>query len=66
MSRVPATHPVKPLRRDSRAYRAADEAGTLATCGTCGRAWDDAKPTAYTPTPSGRCPFEYFHSDKEA
>jgi hypothetical protein len=31
------------------------------TCPTCGRSWDDARITAYTPTPSGRCPFEYFH-----
>jgi hypothetical protein len=31
-----------------------------ARCGTCGRAWDDTRPTAITPTPSGRCPFEGF------
>jgi len=30
-------------------------------CGTCGRAWDDDKSTGLTPTPSGRCPFEYWH-----
>lgn len=38
----------------------------LATCGTCGRTWDDAVPTATTPAPSGRCPFEYDHTDPDA
>lgn len=32
-----------------------------ARCGSCGRAWDDDKPTGLTPAPSGRCPFEYWH-----
>ncbi len=32
-----------------------------AQCPTCGRAWDDSKSTALTPTPSGRCPFEHWH-----
>ena len=58
MARVPATHPVKPLRAGSRAYR---EAKDLCTCGSCGRSWDDGKVTGMTPTPAGRCPFEYFH-----
>lgn len=56
--RVPKTHPVKPIRRGSRAER---EAKALAACGTCHRQWDDGIPTGWTPTPSGRCPFEYFH-----
>lgn len=30
-------------------------------CLTCGRAWDDAKSTAITPTPAARCPFEHWH-----
>jgi formylmethanofuran dehydrogenase subunit E len=30
------------------------------TCQTCGRSWDDTKSTSMTPTPSGRCPFEYL------
>ena len=30
-------------------------------CGTCGRAWDDSISTSVTPTPAGRCPFEYEH-----
>jgi hypothetical protein len=34
-----------------------------AECGTCGRAWNDAEPTSITPTPSGRCPFEYDHQE---
>lgn len=32
----------------------------FATCGTCKRSWNDSKSTGFTPTPSGRCPFEYF------
>jgi hypothetical protein len=35
----------------------------LATCGTCGRTWDDSRITGVTPAPSGRCPFEYWHSE---
>lgn len=35
------------------------------TCGTCGRTWDDAHGSTWTPTPSGRCPFEYWHTTKE-
>lgn len=31
------------------------------TCGTCGLSWDDDKPTSWTPAPSARCPFEYYH-----
>jgi hypothetical protein len=27
--------------------------------------WDDSIPTSYTPAPSGRCPFEYFHEPYE-
>lgn len=32
-----------------------------ATCGECGRSWNDARISSLTPTPSGRCPFEYAH-----
>ena len=32
-----------------------------ALCGHCGTAWNDDKSTSVTPTPSGRCPFEYDH-----
>lgn len=34
---------------------------SFARCLSCGRAWDDDKPTTWTPAPSGRCPFEYWH-----
>lgn len=41
-----------------------DPADVRATvCGTCGRAWDDSVSTAVTPTPAGRCPFEYDHPE---
>lgn len=30
----------------------------VATCGTCGRSWDDEQSTGCTPAPSARCPFE--------
>ena len=36
---------------------------TVAECGNCGRLWDDAVITSWTPAPSGRCPFEYEHGD---
>lgn len=51
---VPDDFPVMELDED-------DEAERRATCGTCGRSWDDAIPTSYTPAPSARCPFEAFH-----
>lgn len=51
---IPDDFPVRPLG-------AADEATSWATCGHCHLSWDDAIPTQYTPTPSARCPFEYFH-----
>lgn len=38
----------------------------FARCGSCGRAWDDDKPTALTPAPSGRCPFEHMHASTRA
>lgn len=34
-------------------------------CGHCGKAWDDSISTSMTPTPSGRCPFEYDHEYPE-
>ena len=36
----------------------------MATCGGCGRSWNDALITGTTPTPAGRCPFEYEHGDE--
>lgn len=35
----------------------------LATCGVCGRTWNDAAVSGVTPVPAGRCPFEYDHAD---
>jgi hypothetical protein len=61
MPRVPADFPVKPLRRGTKAFEAAEKAGNLMTCGGCGRSWDDSIPTSWTPVPSARCPFEYYH-----
>jgi hypothetical protein len=34
----------------------------LATCGHCGRTWDNARISSLTPAPSARCPFEYAHT----
>lgn len=34
-------------------------------CGSCGLSWDDSFSTSWTPAPSGRCPFEYFHKYDE-
>lgn len=35
----------------------------MATCETCGRSWNDERISELTPTPSGRCPFEYAHCE---
>lgn len=51
---VPDDFPVRPLATN-------DAATDRGTCGECGRSWDDAIATSYTPAPSARCPFEYFH-----
>lgn len=52
--KIPADFPVQPLKPGQ-------EAKDKVTCGTCGLSWDDAIGTEWTPAPSGRCPFEYFH-----
>jgi len=52
--RIPKNFQVQPLRDD-------EPAKARYTCGHCGLSWDDAIITGITPTPSGRCPFEYFH-----
>lgn len=57
--RVPKDFPVKPIRANAHQQRSA--ASDLVTCGTCNRSWDDAIVTTWTPAPSARCPFEYFH-----
>lgn len=48
---------------DTEAY---DEPFSVATCGACGRSWDDDRASGLTPTPSGRCPFEYEHEHEDA
>lgn len=37
----------------------------IATCGACGRSWDDALGTSMTPAPAARCPFEDEHEDED-
>jgi hypothetical protein len=53
-SDIPKSFPVRPLKPG-------EPAKDRVTCGTCGLSWDDSKPTEYTPAPSARCPFEYYH-----
>lgn len=55
---IPKDFPIQPLAPD-------EPAECRATCGHCGLSWDDAVSTAWTPTPTGRCPFEYFHRSGE-
>lgn len=38
-----------------------DHTRCMATCGECGRSWDDNVVTGRTPAPSARCPFEASH-----
>lgn len=54
--KIPGNFAVQPLKPG-------EKAKDKVTCGTCGLSWDDAIPTAWTPAPSGRCPFEYFHAE---
>lgn len=54
MSEIPTDFPVQPL--------SIGHPRAIAGCGTCGLWWDDDISTSLTPVPSGRCPFEYFHS----
>jgi len=55
---IPADFEIQPLKPGEKAQ-------DPVTCGACGRTWDDAIPTSWTPAPSGRCPFEYFHSEDD-
>lgn len=61
MDDIPADFPVVPIAAPANPGRAY----AVATCGECGLSWDDTIPTAYTPAPSGRCPFEAFHEMDE-
>jgi hypothetical protein len=36
-----------------------------AMCGECKLTWNDAAVSSVTPTPGGRCPFEYHHEEAE-
>lgn len=58
MPKVPEDFPVKVLKPGQHAE-------VKATCGTCGRSWDDNIITEWTPAPSARCPFEYFHEESD-
>lgn len=55
MIRIPKNFEVQPLKKG-------EPAVDPVTCGTCGLSWDDGKATSWTPAPSARCPFEYYHS----
>lgn len=57
LKNVPLDFEVRPLRKGQKAK-------VRATCGNCGLSWDDGKSTGWTPVPSARCPFEYFHKDE--
>jgi hypothetical protein len=68
---IPATLAVRERRtiydaETGRKVRRLVYPASVARCLTCGRSWDDSKSTAVTPTPSGRCPFEYEHVDESA
>jgi hypothetical protein len=59
MITIPSDFEVQPI--DPKDPNAKDPA----TCGTCGLSWDDGVSTSWTPAPSGRCPFEYFHEEED-
>lgn len=69
MDDIPADFPVRPIDPAALEYRTDPETGRTVwfrtTCGECGLSWDDTIPTAYTPAPSARCPFEQFHEMDE-
>lgn len=58
LPKVPKDFPVKVLKPG-------EPAKDRATCGNCGRSWDDAIGTELTPAPSARCPFEYYHAEEQ-
>jgi hypothetical protein len=58
-TKIPRDWPVQPITPTL------DQTTGLTQCWTCGRYWDDSKPTSLTPAPAARCPFEYFHEDVE-
>jgi hypothetical protein len=50
---------------DTEEYKRTHPNADITECGTCHRYWDDAVVTAWTPTPSARCPFEYDHGNED-
>lgn len=59
---IPKDHEVQPI--DTATVREPDDS-RWAVCGHCGLTWDDGVSTGITPVPSGRCPFEQFHTYDE-
>jgi len=55
---IPKDFPVKPLKQH-------ENPPGKCYCGHCGLSWDDNIITDYTPCPSARCPFEYYHIHPE-
>jgi hypothetical protein len=56
VAQIPDDFPVRPL-----GIGAHLTGPHVATCGACGRSWDDSIVTAHTPAPAARCPFEAWH-----
>lgn len=54
---APGARGIENYRHDAHGNKVHD----ATTCGTCGRTWHDGLITSITPTPSGRCPWEYLH-----
>lgn len=59
MTPIPSNFPVQPIKPDD------PNAVAIASCGVCGRHWDDGRVTSMTPAPAARCPFEAFHEDED-
>jgi hypothetical protein len=55
------------ISEDNGAEPQIDENGktkeSFATCGECGKTWNDALITGRTPAPSARCPYENIHEE---
>jgi len=58
---IPDDFPVQPIETDDEGNVIGPVVEPIATCGACGLSWDDGRVTDWTPAPSARCPFEYFH-----
>jgi len=53
---IPADYPVQPVHENTPG---------ATRCNECGLSWMDSISTSMTPVPSGRCPFEAFHEERE-